>query len=250
MHFYSWSDYSTTTRLLNYHHYYSTTTTTTIIAYWLLKFLTIISLYYKSNPTSSFNTGTVGTVTFFVFKKLCLNQSTAQFKNALNAYSHYLLVTSLLFLPLPNKYCSPVGRRFAPRMLLLTLSCSVELVWHLWKMSEKFDIYSKIFYRDVEKFVQYLCVLVLRHQMRVSNYLVKSFYSVGGRAPLNERGAPPWGESTLKWKGRALMGERAPLNESGAPSWGREHLLIKRGLLGGRFGDFLLFFMQLRVDDH
>ena len=30
------------------------------------------------------------------------------------------------------------------------------------------------------------------------------------------------------------MGERAPLN--------------KRGLLGGRFGDFLLFFMQLRVD--
>ena len=114
MHFYSWSDYSTTTRLLNYHHYYSTTTTTTIIAYWLLKFLTIISLYYKSNPTSSFNTGTVGTVTFFVFKKLCLNQSTAQFKNALNAYSHYLLVTSLLFLPLPNKYCSPVGRRFAP----------------------------------------------------------------------------------------------------------------------------------------
>ena len=114
MHFYSWSDYSTTTRLLNYHHYYSTTTTTTIIAYWLLKFLTIISLYYKSNPTSSFNTGTVGTVTFFVFKKLCLNQSTAQFKNALNAYSHYLLVTSLLFLPLPNKYCNAKDRRFDP----------------------------------------------------------------------------------------------------------------------------------------
>jgi hypothetical protein len=45
-------------------------------------------------------------------------------------------------------------------------------------MSEKFDIYSKIFYRDVEKFVRYLCLLVLRHQMRVSNYFVNSFYSV------------------------------------------------------------------------
>jgi hypothetical protein len=45
-------------------------------------------------------------------------------------------------------------------------------------MSEKFDIYSKIFYRDVEKFVRHLCVLVLRHQMRVSNYFVNSFYSV------------------------------------------------------------------------
>jgi hypothetical protein len=32
------------------------------------------------------------------------------------------------------------------------------------------------------------------------------------------------------------MFERAPLDE--------------RGWLGGRFGDFLLFFMQLRVDDH
>ena len=45
-------------------------------------------------------------------------------------------------------------------------------------MSEKLDIYSKIFYRDVEKFVRYLCLLVLRHQMRVSNYFVNSFYSV------------------------------------------------------------------------
>ncbi len=45
-------------------------------------------------------------------------------------------------------------------------------------MSEKYDIYSEIFYRDVEKFVRYLCVLVLRHQMRVSNYFVNSFYSV------------------------------------------------------------------------
>ncbi len=74
--------------------------------------------------------------------------------------------------------CSPVGRRFALRMLLLKLSCSVELVRHLWKMSEKFDIYSKIFFRDVENFVRHLCVLVLRHQMRVSNYFVNSFYSV------------------------------------------------------------------------
>jgi hypothetical protein len=46
-------------------------------------------------------------------------------------------------------------------------------------MSEKFDIYSKIFYRDVKKFVRYLCVLVLRHQMQVSNYFVNSFYSEG-----------------------------------------------------------------------
>ncbi len=73
--------------------------------------------------------------------------------------------------------CSPVGRRFAPRMLLLKLSCSVKLVRHLWKMSENFDIYSKIFFRDVENFVRHLCVLVLRHQMRVSNYFVNSFYS-------------------------------------------------------------------------
>ena len=45
-------------------------------------------------------------------------------------------------------------------------------------MSEKFDIFSKIFFRDVGNFVRYLCVLVLRHQMRVSNYFVNSFYSV------------------------------------------------------------------------
>ena len=48
-------------------------------------------------------------------------------------------------------------------------------------MSEKFDIYSKIFYMDVEKFVRHLCRLVLRHQMPVWNYFVNSFYSV--RAP-------------------------------------------------------------------
>jgi hypothetical protein len=45
-------------------------------------------------------------------------------------------------------------------------------------MPEKYDIYSKIFYRDVEKFVRHLCLLVLGHQMRVSNYFVNSFYSV------------------------------------------------------------------------
>ncbi len=49
-------------------------------------------------------------------------------------------------------------------MLLLTLSCSVELVRHLQT--------------DVEKFVRHLCRLVLRHQMPVWNYFVNSFYSV------------------------------------------------------------------------
>ncbi len=46
-------------------------------------------------------------------------------------------------------------------------------------MSEKFDIYSKIFFRDVRNFFRHLCELVLRHQMRVSNYFVNSFYSEG-----------------------------------------------------------------------
>ncbi len=32
---------------------------------------------------------------------------------------------------------------------------------------------------DVRNIVRYLCVLVLHHQMRVSNYFVNSFYSVG-----------------------------------------------------------------------
>jgi hypothetical protein len=45
-------------------------------------------------------------------------------------------------------------------------------------MSEKFDIYSEISFRDVENFARHLCVLVLRQQMRVSNYFVNSFYSV------------------------------------------------------------------------
>ncbi len=45
-------------------------------------------------------------------------------------------------------------------------------------MSEKFDIYNKIFFRDVGNFFRHLCELVQRHQMRVSNYFVNSFYSV------------------------------------------------------------------------
>jgi hypothetical protein len=74
--------------------------------------------------------------------------------------------------------CSPVGWGSRPACcIFLKLSCSVELVRHLWKMPEKFDIYSKIFFRDVENFVRHLCVLVLRHQMQVSNYFVNSFYS-------------------------------------------------------------------------
>ncbi len=47
----------------------------------------------------------------------------------------------------------------------------------LVKNAGKFDIYSKIFFRDVGNFFRYLCELVLRHQMRVSNYFVNSFYS-------------------------------------------------------------------------
>ena len=50
-------------------------------------------------------------------------------------------------------------------------------------MSKKFDIYNRIFYMDVEKFVRHLCRLVLRHQMPVWNYFVNSFYSVGSRPP-------------------------------------------------------------------
>ncbi len=45
-------------------------------------------------------------------------------------------------------------------------------------MSEKFNIYNKNFFRDVGNFFRHLCILVLRHQMRVSNYFVNSFYSV------------------------------------------------------------------------
>ncbi len=45
-------------------------------------------------------------------------------------------------------------------------------------LSKKFDIYSKIVFMDAENFFRHLCELVLRHQMRVSNYFVNFFYSV------------------------------------------------------------------------
>jgi hypothetical protein len=54
-------------------------------------------------------------------------------------------------------------------------------------MPEKFDIYSKIFYMDVEKFVRHMCRLVLRHQMPVWNYFVNSFYSVCVRVNNDQR---------------------------------------------------------------
>ncbi len=34
---------------------------------------------------------------------------------------------------------------------------------------------------DAGNFFRHLCELVLRHQMRVSNYFINSFYSVGRR---------------------------------------------------------------------
>jgi hypothetical protein len=44
--------------------------------------------------------------------------------------------------------CSPVGRRFAPapRMLLLTLSCSVELVRHLQTISGCGKIWTPVLF--------------------------------------------------------------------------------------------------------
>ena len=44
-------------------------------------------------------------------------------------------------------------------------------------LSKKFDIYSKIIFMDAGNFFRHLCELVLRHQMRVSNYFINSFYS-------------------------------------------------------------------------
>ncbi len=43
---------------------------------------------------------------------------------------------------------------------------------------------------DVGNFVRHLCVLVLRHQMRVSNYFVNSFYSVAAVAWCGDFGRP------------------------------------------------------------
>ncbi len=51
-------------------------------------------------------------------------------------------------------------------------------------VNNKFDIYSKIFFRGVGNFFRHLCELVLRHQMQVSNYFVNSFYSVGANLAL------------------------------------------------------------------
>ena len=39
-------------------------------------------------------------------------------------------------------------------------------------------MFSKILFRDAENFFRHQCELVLRHQMQVSNYFVKFFYSV------------------------------------------------------------------------
>ncbi len=62
-------------------------------------------------------------------------------------------------------------------MLLLKLSSSVEEVRDFKSLSKKFDIYSKIVCRDAENFFRHQCELVLRHQMQVSNYFLKFFYS-------------------------------------------------------------------------
>ncbi len=81
-------------------------------------------------------------------------------------------------------------------------------------MSEKFDIYSKIFFRDVGNFVRYLCVLVLRHQMRVSNYFVNSSYSVAHRVH-TERQRPLSGVHFIRMEKLAQAGDgggaRTPL---------------------------------------
>ncbi len=44
---------------------------------------------------------------------------------------------------------------------------------------KKFDIYSKIVFRDAENIFRHQAELVLRHQMLVSNYFVNFFYSAG-----------------------------------------------------------------------
>ncbi len=45
-------------------------------------------------------------------------------------------------------------------------------------LSKKFDIYGKIIFMDAGNFFRHQAELVLRHQMRVSNYFLNSFYSV------------------------------------------------------------------------
>jgi hypothetical protein len=78
------------------------------------------------------------------------------------------------------------GSRPGPVMLLLKLSSSVEEVHHFKSLSKKYDIFSKILFRDAENFFRHQCELVLRHQMQVSNYFVKFFYSVVGYASIPE----------------------------------------------------------------
>jgi hypothetical protein len=50
-------------------------------------------------------------------------------------------------------------------------------------LSKNFDIYIKIIIRDAGIFFRHQAELVLRHQMRVSNYFVKFFYSVPSKLP-------------------------------------------------------------------
>jgi hypothetical protein len=66
-------------------------------------------------------------------------------------------------------------------MLHLKLFSSVEEVRHFKSVLKKFYIYSKIDCRDAENFFRHQCELVLRHQMQVSNYFLKFFYSVAGQ---------------------------------------------------------------------
>ena len=56
-----------------------------------------------------------------------------------------------------------------------------------------------------------------------------------------------WGKAWRGGKVQVDCGERLLIK--GARPYGERAPFNKRGLLGGRFGDFLLFFMQLRVDD-
>ncbi|MFY8172127.1 MAG: hypothetical protein ACOVJ4_05725, partial [Sphingobacteriaceae bacterium] len=65
-------------------------------------------------------------------------------------------------------------------------------------LSKKFDIYSKIVFRDAENYFLHLAELVLHHPMQVWNYFVNSFYS----APLG----PGGGSHLLGGRGRSLGG--------------------------------------------
>ena len=56
------------------------------------------------------------------------------------------------------------------------------------------------------------------------------------------------GEGLERWKGAGTVDCGECLLMKGARPYGERAPFNKRGLLGGRFGDFLLFFMQLRVD--